>query len=232
MMNGCACIRQTYRQTDFFFCLTETTLRYLKLLSVLFVLVISLMAFSIYHLFVSPHDDSIEGIDIVMVLAGGTGDRLDKAQMISETVRSRGKAVDVIVSIGDGQYHGREAIEDYCTPDQGGWTQPGKPPICFELKPEFDSTRGEVSEMSRLATERGYRSLAVVSSDYHILRASLWFKRCFKADVRALSSVTIHPRKLKYLTRKITREILAIGDFLIFNRQCWTQTDLVRYYRP
>jgi len=208
------------------------TLRYLRFLLVVFVLVISLMAFSVYYLFVSPNDDPVDGIDVIMVLAGGTGDRLDKAQSISEAIGSAGKDVDVIVSIGDGQYHGREAIEDYCQPDQGGSVQPDGSPTCFELKPEFDSTRGEVSEMTRLATERGYQSLAVVSSDYHILRARLWFKRCFRADVRALSSVTVHPRKLKYLTRKITHEVLAIGDFLIFNRQCWTQKNLVRNDRP
>jgi len=52
--------------------------------------------------------------------------------------------------------------------------------VCFSAHPY--STRGEARETARLARQRGWRSLAIVSSRFHLFRARLIFSRC--TDVR------------------------------------------------
>ena len=49
--------------------------------------------------------------------------------------------------------------------------------VCPEAQPY--STRGEAETFSRLAEQRGWSSLVVVSSTYHLTRASILFHRCY-----------------------------------------------------
>ena len=49
--------------------------------------------------------------------------------------------------------------------------------ICFT--PDPNSTRGEAEEVARLARRHGWRSVAVVTSDYHVFRSRLLFRRCY-----------------------------------------------------
>jgi uncharacterized SAM-binding protein YcdF (DUF218 family) len=49
--------------------------------------------------------------------------------------------------------------------------------LCFEASPY--STRGEAETVARIARSRGWRSLVVVSSTFHLTRASMLFRRCY-----------------------------------------------------
>jgi uncharacterized SAM-binding protein YcdF (DUF218 family) len=49
--------------------------------------------------------------------------------------------------------------------------------VCFEAVPY--STRGEARAVARLARERGWRSVVVVTSRFHITRAHMLFRRCY-----------------------------------------------------
>lgn len=49
--------------------------------------------------------------------------------------------------------------------------------LCFDADPY--STRGEAETVSRIARRRGWRSVVVVSSTYHLTRAKMLFRRCF-----------------------------------------------------
>lgn len=49
--------------------------------------------------------------------------------------------------------------------------------ICFQAVPY--STRGEARTVARLAQERGWRSIVVVTSRFHITRAHMLFRRCW-----------------------------------------------------
>jgi uncharacterized SAM-binding protein YcdF (DUF218 family) len=49
--------------------------------------------------------------------------------------------------------------------------------LCFEATPY--STRGEAETVGRLAVARGWRSVVVVSSTFHLTRAKLLFDRCY-----------------------------------------------------
>jgi uncharacterized SAM-binding protein YcdF (DUF218 family) len=49
--------------------------------------------------------------------------------------------------------------------------------LCFEASPY--STRGEAETVARIARRRGWRSLVVVSSTFHLTRAAMLFRRCY-----------------------------------------------------
>lgn len=56
------------------------------------------------------------------------------------------------------------------------------PSGAFCFRPEPYSTRGEARAIARLARQRGWRSVAVVSSRFHLFRVRLLVRRC--TDVR------------------------------------------------
>jgi uncharacterized SAM-binding protein YcdF (DUF218 family) len=78
--------------------------------------------------------------------------------------------------------------------------------LCF--RPEPYSTRGEAHAVARMAAARGWRSVLVVTSTYHVTRARLLFDRCVGARVWVTGStyrrslipleVFLEPAKLAY----------------------------------
>jgi uncharacterized SAM-binding protein YcdF (DUF218 family) len=58
--------------------------------------------------------------------------------------------------------------------------------VCFH--PDPYSTRGEAEAFSRLAAKRGWRSVVVVSSRYHLVRARMLFERCYDGQVSTVSA--------------------------------------------
>jgi uncharacterized SAM-binding protein YcdF (DUF218 family) len=49
--------------------------------------------------------------------------------------------------------------------------------LCFDAVPF--STQGEAETVARLASERGWRSVVVVTSTFHLTRARMLFRRCY-----------------------------------------------------
>jgi uncharacterized SAM-binding protein YcdF (DUF218 family) len=60
--------------------------------------------------------------------------------------------------------------------------------LCFEAAPY--STRGEAETVARLARARGWRSVVVVSSTFHLTRASILFHRCWKGRLSFVGAPT------------------------------------------
>jgi uncharacterized SAM-binding protein YcdF (DUF218 family) len=61
----------------------------------------------------------------------------------------------------------------------------------FELLsvvPEPATTRGEARAVARLAVERGWRRVLVVTSTYHVPRARLIFQRCVAGELAFVSA--------------------------------------------
>ena len=58
--------------------------------------------------------------------------------------------------------------------------------VCFQAKPY--STRGEARWTTRFARHEGWRSLAVVSSRFHLFRARLLFRRCTGARIELVAA--------------------------------------------
>lgn len=117
-------------------------------------------------LFVLREDDPVAHADAVVVLFGGRA-RLPAGVALVE----RGVAPLLVVSEGG----------------DPGWRAPG---LCSRrdievlcAAPGEESTRGEARLIARLARERGWRSIVVVSSRFHLFRARILIGRCFHGTV-------------------------------------------------
>ena len=58
--------------------------------------------------------------------------------------------------------------------------------VCFTAVPY--STRGEARTVARLARERGWRSVVVVTSTFHVTRAHLLFRRCYHGQLAMIGT--------------------------------------------
>ena len=121
------------------------------------------------RLFVWPASSTPARADAVVVLAGGDGERLDRGL---ELVR-QGVASNLVVSTGPDELCG--APHDFAV-------------YCFLPDPE--DTRGEAEAVGRIAEQKGWDHLVLVTSDYHATRARLLLERCFPGtlDVSAARS--------------------------------------------
>jgi uncharacterized SAM-binding protein YcdF (DUF218 family) len=124
-------------------------------------------------LFVFPADDEPRRADAVVVLAGG-GHRLDEALRL---VRS---GVAPVLAISAGRDPGWPEANHLC-----GQLRPFRV-VCFDAQPF--STRGEARWTARAAAARGWDSVAVVTSDYHVLRSRLLFERCLRSPVTVVGA--------------------------------------------
>jgi uncharacterized SAM-binding protein YcdF (DUF218 family) len=120
-------------------------------------------------LLVWPARDEPERADAVVVLSGVRKTRLAKGL---ELVR-RGVAPTLVLS--DGRAPGWREGNRLC---DGGATFRV---VCF--RPHPYSTHGEAADVARLARARGWRSLVVVTSRYHLTRARMLFRRCLDGSV-------------------------------------------------
>ena len=138
------------------------------------VLVVWLVATAI--LFVWPRPDEPANADAVVVLSGVRKARLAKGL---ELVR---KGVAPTLVISDGEAPGWAEGNRLC---DGGTAFRV---VCFRPRPY--STHGEAADVAELARARGWRSLVVVTSRYHVTRARLLFRRCLDGPVHAVSAET------------------------------------------
>jgi uncharacterized SAM-binding protein YcdF (DUF218 family) len=120
-----------------------------------------------------PVSDNPTASQAVVVLAGADEDRLPVALRIAE----QGPRI-LVVSVSDGDVDGggRDLCEE----------QPDLEVVC--LTPSPDTTRGESQAVGRLVAERGWRSITVVTSSYHVARAAVTIAQCTDADVQMADS--------------------------------------------
>jgi uncharacterized SAM-binding protein YcdF (DUF218 family) len=133
-------------------------------------LVFCLMLVATGFLFVRPGVDEPRRADAVVMLGPGlNGERTRQALAL---VRRRLAPVLVVSRTRD---LGWEAGRELCMED--------RPPkiVCIRAAPY--TTRGEARAVGRLASRRGWRSLLVVTSTYHVTRARLLYRRCFDGRV-------------------------------------------------
>ena len=58
----------------------------------------------------------------------------------------------------------------------------------LSVVPEPPTTRGEARQVARLADERDWRAILVVTSAYHVLRARLIFRRSLTCELALVSA--------------------------------------------
>lgn len=121
---------------------------------------------------VAPKSEIPEQADVVVVLAGGQGERLTKALELIDA----GVAPVLLISTGNMLWPGWEDLAPLCARPQEFEV------LCVE--PEIpDNTRGEAKIISQMAEDNGWSSMALVTSEYHLHRATLNFERCFDGDL-------------------------------------------------
>jgi uncharacterized SAM-binding protein YcdF (DUF218 family) len=140
-----------------------------------------------------PTQDSAGHADAVVVLAGDHL-RLGKALELM----TRRVAPTLVIS--DGLAPGWRRANRLCR----GRTRFRV--VCFRASPY--STRGEAEAVARMAAARGWGSVLVVTSTYHVTRARLLFRRCVDGRVDVTGStyqrslipleVVLEPVKLIY----------------------------------
>lgn len=154
-------------------------------------LLVAALAVASVPLFILYEDDEATTADAVIVLAGQPA-RLPVALELLE------RGVAPVLVISDGL--------------DPRWTQAnrlcrfGDPRRIVCLRPDPYSTRGEARLAARLARERGWSSLVVVTSRFHLFRARLLFERCLDREpafVGADSSTLRLPLSIAYEWMKL-----------------------------
>lgn len=154
-------------------------------------------------LFVWPREDDPRRADAVVVLAGGRKFRLEKGLELM-----RRNVSDTLV-ISDGRAADWPEANRLCARGGAGFRV-----VCF--RPDPYSTSGEAEGFTRLARQRGWDSVAVVTSTFHVYRARMLFERCFDGRVDAVGA----RYKWWYLPEALFWETGKLGYALTVGRRC------------
>lgn len=129
-----------------------------------------------------PRVDSPDQVDAIVVVAGANDDRYDYARHLAED----GVADRILVSQpspGSRDAYA-VAIESYCAASPVTARDGRRVRVeCFE--PDIGTTEGETTAATRMARERGYESLLVVTYWGHVSRVRIYFEQCFTGPVYA-----------------------------------------------
>lgn len=124
-----------------------------------------------------PTSDRISG-DAVVVHAGGRGDRLEAGLLLVDS----GAATTLVIL--NGAHEGWSEANALC-----GQSEPYIV-LCPEASPE--NTVGEARALGELVEEEGWQTVVVVTSDYHLRRASILDRRCAgdTTEIRPVASLS------------------------------------------
>jgi uncharacterized SAM-binding protein YcdF (DUF218 family) len=125
-------------------------------------------------LLVWPRTTPPDQADVVLVLAGGTGERVPTGTRLAQA----GVAPVLVLS------NGGDPASSWALGCQQ--RLPGVRVVC--LTPRTPTTQGEVRAFAELAAREGWRSVALVTSTYHVRRAGLLLGRCFPGAVHAVGA--------------------------------------------
>ncbi|HEY8028026.1 MAG TPA: YdcF family protein [Gaiellaceae bacterium] len=147
----------------------------LRRVLVALLMLVGLWLVAVAVLFVWPQADTgaPAHADAVIVLSGGRNRRLDPALKLVE------HGVAPILAISSPFRDQKWAKAHRLCRGQDGHL-PFKV-ICFQAIPY--STRGEAETVTRLARHDGWSRIVVVTSEYHVTRARMLFRRCYHGDL-------------------------------------------------
>lgn len=150
--------------------------RILGAIAALVVVVVAVWAVWAYAVIQTPRIDAAGPVDAVLVLGGLDGRA--RTERALELVRA-GLTDTVVLSmpVGGQDALARRTCNDHPT---------GVTVVCFDPNPS--TTRGEAREITRLADERHWTRIAVVTSEFHISRSRLIVGRCFSGTILMLKS--------------------------------------------
>jgi len=136
------------------------------------VCIVSAVAALTAFLFIWPRTDAPEKADAIVVFGGEHRERL------AEGLELARRDIAPILVISDAP----ELGEGVCAKTRDGVVEV----VCLE--PEPRTTRGEAQEVSNLAVRRGWRSLVLVTSTYHVTRARMLLGRCYPGKLSVVGA--------------------------------------------
>jgi uncharacterized SAM-binding protein YcdF (DUF218 family) len=155
------------------------------------------------RLFVWPPAGAVTSADAVVVLSGDPGDRMAGAlELMADGV------APVLVHAGTPDSAFANAL---CEGGNAAYEV-----VC--LRPQPDNTAAEARAVARLAHERGWRSLAVVTSSFHNARAGINFRRCLNGDVHMVPTASARGRQ--FTLTQVPREWLRVIYLQTLHRRC------------
>lgn len=86
--------------------------------------------------------------------------------------------------------------------------------LCVSVKPY--STVGEAEFLGRTAAKRGWNTVDVVTSEYHVIRARILMKRCYHGRLAVVGA----PDETRFLWRDVTLESIKLVYHELFHRAC------------
>lgn len=146
------------------------------------------------------------------MLGGASKERMLDAMML----RSELDAQFLVLSNTDTA--GNASADEYCDTHSNKNVYPDI--VCFDPSPM--NTRGEATDLGRLAAEYGWRDIAAVTSTYHIERAELLMQQCVNADVTMVATT---PQFTAW--QWLRRFVIETGGLLDvhLNKQCAAPID-------
>lgn len=120
------------------------------------------------RLFALPSEDEPGRADVVLVLAGQAEVRIP----VGRRLVREGVAPHLVLS--------RDFDDEFPRALCGRASV-----TCFQADPY--STTGEAAVFGELARRRGWRRVVLVTSDYHLTRARMLFRRCVDGEVRGVA---------------------------------------------
>ncbi len=120
-----------------------------------------------FPVFVQPRVDTPRAADAILVVGG---DAPEARYLYGLELAHRGWAPHLVLSNPGGQ------VDQYCAEAGSDFTVE-----CFQ--PDPPTTRGEARELGRLAAERGWQTVMVVTYTPHVSRARYLMERCFDGEV-------------------------------------------------
>lgn len=172
----------------------DTVWTALEVVAVVVAVVVIDMTIAGYLLFTNAAVDELEPADAVLVLAGEHDGREDYGV---ELVR-QGWAPTVVLS---DPYRDDDAVMNRVCPgrDPNAQVKPDSDDdvevVC--MVPDLLTTRGEAIAMRRLAEERGWQRIIVVTWRYHVPRTRFVFRQCYSDRPGAAVMVAV-PRSYDF----------------------------------
>jgi uncharacterized SAM-binding protein YcdF (DUF218 family) len=159
-----------------------------------------LLACLVLFVWPSAESDPPAHASSVVVLAG------DKARLAPALALVRKGVAPVLALSTVGRAHNwRQALE-LCASRRYA----GARVVCFDAHPY--STQGEARAVARLAQERKWRSVVVVTSTFHVTRARMLFRRCYHGPLYVVGTGSTWwrlPEEWAYETGKLVVQLTA-----------------------
>lgn len=138
-----------------------------------------------------PRTDAPDHVDALVVVSGANDDRYRYARRLAEG----GFARHILVSQPPSSTY-RDTIDEFCS-DSSIAANGGRRISVSCFPPDIETTEGEATAATRIARERGYDSLLVLTYWGHVSRVRIYFEQCFDGAIHVTDTPRPSPRSRK-----------------------------------